>query len=150
MGIFADFSKQVNSIADNQFNNNSVLGVGVDQLGLSDEDLNAMISDLLKNLGTQQSQASNRADELTINAPQSTRLAAERGVNYNSGLAAERGISGLQQFQSRSKMDAFRTLLDGRLRKYGIDTQADIAEGDIIGQLLEGIGGGVGTFLGGL
>ena len=132
----------------NRPNPNSIFGIGVDQLGLSDEDLSSMISDLLRNLGTQQSQASNRASELTVNAPLGTQLAAERNVNYNTALAGQQGITGLQQFQSSSKRDAFRTLLDARLRKYGIDAQSDAAEGDIISDLLGSIGGGAGFFLG--
>ena len=146
MSVIEDRQKIIKDYQD--FKGNKAFGIGVDQLGLSDEDLSAMIDDLLKNLGTQQSQASNRAGELTAGAPLATQIAAQGNVDYRTAQASQQGITGLQQFQSSSKRDAFRTLLDARLRKYGIDAQSDAAEGDIISDLLGAIGGGAGFFLG--
>ena len=119
-------------------------GVGIDKLGMGDEELSRYISNLLKGLGTQQSQAENRASEQTVDAPLATQMAAQRGVQYNTALAGEKGIAGLQMAQSDANRSAWRSILDSRLKKYGIDTQADVAEGDIISNLLSTIGGGVG------
>ena len=119
-------------------------GVGIDKLGMGDEELSKYISELLRNLGTQQSQGENRASEMTVGAPLATQMAAQRNVQYNSAMAGEKGISGLQQYQSGANRDAWRSILDARLRKYGIDTQADVAEGDPIMQFLSTIGQGVG------
>jgi hypothetical protein len=121
-----------------------VFGVGTGELGMSDEELSKYISELLKNLGTQGEAAYNRASELTYDAPEATKLAAQRNVGYTTAVAGEKGITGLEQFQKGINRDAWRTILDARLRKYGIDTQADIAEGDIISDLLGTIGGGLG------
>jgi len=123
---------------------NGAFGVDADKLGMSDEELSGYISNLLKGLGTQQSQAENRASELTTGAPLATQLAAQRGVQYNTAIAGEQGIAGLQQAQSGANRGAWRSILDARLKKYGIDTQADIAEGDPILQFLSTIGQGVG------
>jgi len=128
--------------------NPGLFGVGINQLGMSDEELSGYISDLLRNLGTSQAQAYNVASESTIDAPMATRMAAGRNVGYQGALAAEQGITGLEQFQKNINRDAWRSILDARLKKYGIDTQADVAEGDIISGLLNTLGVGAGTYFG--
>ena len=124
-----------------------IFGVGPNQLGMSDEELSKYISELLRNLGTQGEQAYNRASELTYDAPEATKLAAQRNVGYTTAMAGEKGITGLEQFQKGVNRDAWRTILDARMRKYGIDTQAEMAQTDIF-DLLAGIGGGVGMGVG--
>ena len=144
MGNVADAVKRAQTDAQSYYDTGTTFGVSPDKLGMSDEELSKYISNLLKGLGTQQSQAENRASEQTTGAPLATQLAAQRGVQYNTAIAGEQGIAGLQQAQSGANRGAWRSILDARLKKYGIDTQADIAEGDPILQFLSTIGQGVG------
>lgn len=87
------------------------------ELRMSPEEQQNMIDELLKNLSTIQEQGLNRARESSVNLPEATLAARERGVTYQGALAGEKGIFDIEQFAKGVNRDAAKFELNYLLQK---------------------------------
>lgn len=117
-----------------------------DSVTLSEEDQQAMYDQLLKAIGSLQSQTLNRyQDTATANeTPLATRLAGERGIALQGAQAAEQGAFDISKFAALTNIEGNKFLLNQdlqrQLTKMGIDAQKSTNLLGLIGAGAQGLG----------
>lgn len=113
---------------------------------LSEEDQQAMFDQLLRSIGSLQSQTLNRyQDTATANElPLATRLAGERGIAIGGAQAAEQGAFDISKLGALTNIEGNKFLmnqdLQRELTKLGIDAQKSNQLLSLIGAGAQGVG----------
>jgi len=120
-------------------------------LTVTPEEQGQFYSNLLRVLGTQGAQQTNRTmDTLSYNrAPLATKLAAQNQIGYNTLLAGATEMGNLEQLFQGMDADAIKFLMGQSLQREGIDVQKELAKWAAWGSLLGGVGQGVGYYAAG-
>lgn len=116
-------------------------------LTVTPEEQGQFYSNLLRVLGTQGAQQTNRTmDTLSYNrAPLATKLAAQNQIGYNTLLAGANEMGNLEQFFQGMDAQAIRTLMGQSLQREGMDMQQEMQKWAMWGSLLGGLGQTAGT-----
>ena len=115
-------------------------------LKISPEEVQGMISNLQRQVGTTLSQQENRlSDHLGYaRVPEATRISAKNQAGYNSLLATERGIFDIEQYAKGVNRDAYKYLLGMKQRQDMADDQKELMKWQMFMNLLSGAGSAVG------
>ena len=117
-----------------------------DKVTLSDQDQQAMFDQLLRSIGSLQSQSLNRfQDTATANElPAATRLAGERGIAIGGAQAAEQGSFDISKLAALTNIEGNKFLMNQDLQReltqMGIDAQKSNALLSLIGAGAQGLG----------
>ena len=84
---------------------------GAESLSMSPEDIQKMIDDLSRRVGSQVREQGNRVSDTLSGAPQATVASAKRGSSIKGKQAVEGAIPGLKLAGSQSKIQAEKFLL---------------------------------------
>lgn len=113
---------------------------------LGDEFRGSVMDQLLRSIGSLQSQSLNRFQDTATanNVPLATRLAGERGIALQGAQQVQQGVSGLEQFIAGSNRDVLLNLLalkqGQELTKMQTDAEKSAALMQMIGQGANALG----------
>ena len=118
-----------------------------EQLFMSDDEIQNFIDMLTRNIGTQTATAQNRFAETAAynDMPLASKLAGERGINYQSLLQTQAGTENIQNMASNVNRDAARFLLNQQFQAQQAEKNRDAM---MWGSLFGGLGTAVGSVLG--
>jgi len=109
-----------------------------EQLFMSDDEIQNFIDMLTRNIGTQTATAQNRFAETAAynDMPLASKLAGERGINYQSLLQTQAGTENIQNMASNVNRDAARFLLNQQFQEQQAEKNRDaMMWGSIFGGL---------------
>ena len=114
----------------------------IDRTSISDEDLQKMIQQLMRTVGTQVAQNQNRSADNLFDAPLATQEAADRGAEIRGNEAIGMGTTALELEQNRSVREAEKNYYNYQWAKKLAEDQQD---DNLIAGLFSSIGGYLAT-----
>ena len=98
-----------------------------ESLQFTDKEKEQYINELLRSIGTLQSQQLNRASETAarVDLPVASQLAQERGIAQGTATAVERGKLNIERLQKMTNRQAAQFLLDLAFREKALQAQID-------------------------
>lgn len=117
---------------------------GLEGLKLGDDYRNRILDELLRSVGSLQSQSLNR---ISPDLPEATKLSMQRGISQGGAEAVQRGVTGAERDIAMSNRDVLLSLLGMQNQRY----LAKLAKDDpnLLNTLLGSVGQGAGMLLGG-
>ena len=112
----------------------------IDAYQISPELRSTMISELMRNLGTQAMQAKNTNADTLFDAPEATRIAANRGVDINSNVAVNKGTLAIDQLSEGQRLRGLDKGMEYSMFNQQLRAQEDAAEAGMWGELFGAIG----------
>lgn len=123
----------------------------VRETSLNDQDVAGMINMLVRNIGTQVSEAQNRRQDLLYDAPLATREAAMRGAEIRGNQAVADTTEQIQLEQKKSKVNAtanfYSYAVDEEKLNRELAAAKEARESNLIGDLFGAVGSAVGLGL---
>ena len=117
------------------------------QLFMSPEEKEDMISTLMRNLATLEEQMQGRAAESSVFLPEGVGEARRRGISYQTSLAGQEGITGIERYAKEVNRDATKFLLNQQLQRW-LMKESQPTTADYIMSAIGEIGGASGYAVG--
>jgi len=132
--------------ANREVDNQQMLG----SLRMSEDELQGMIDQLMRNLGTTQRQSINRAEEVNAmnDVPLATEMARERGINYQTAMAGQEGSATIEKFGKEMDRDAALAMINYNLQQQQMEMQEEQSYWNSFMQMLGAGAQGAGYYFG--
>ena len=114
------------------------------RMGVSEEQLQSMINELLRNIGTTQRAGYNRVGEISAmnDLPLATQMAMERGVDIETQKAGTGGVASLQQYANTANRQAWQNIMSGEFQERKLNIMQDQMDQDFWQSFMGLIGSG--------
>ena len=119
----------------------------IDSASLSDQDVQGIIDQLSKRVGTQVSQEQNRTADLLQDAPEATKVAAGRSAAISGNEAVTGAVPKIKLAQKSSQIDAFKNIFQSNLEQERFKEQQKLQEESNLMNLFTSIGTTLGSEL---